>query len=187
MTIGAVTCGFTTKGGYTILEALRILKNKYPNKKIKVRIINPNHKKQKLLQLYLKFYGLNRYVDFLPFQNDINKFYKTLDCLICASRYEAFGRVVTEAMLCKTPTITGSNIGAADIIEDGINGFLFDGTNNPAKNLALKLEEIMLKKFNKEDFSTLTRNALSTAQKLTWKNFAQNIFEGLYPNCQTES
>lgn len=180
-TIGAVTCGFTTKGGYNVLEALRILKKKYPDKKIKARIINPNYKKQKLLQFYLKFHRLNKYVDFLPFQKDISKFYKTLDCLICASRYEAFGRIVTEAMLCKTPTVTGSNVGAADIIQDGVNGFVFDGENNPEKHLALKLEEIMLKKFSGEDFSKLTENALSSAQQLDWKNFGESIFNGLYP------
>lgn len=180
-TFGAVTCGFTTKGGYTVLEALRMLKKKHPDQKIRARIINPNHKKQKLLQMYLKLHRLNKYVDFLPFQKDINKFYKTLDCLVCASRYEAFGRVVTEAMLCKTPAVTGSNVGAADIVKDGENGFVFDNENKHAKNLALKLEAIMLKKFNKENFSGLTENALLTAQQLSWKNFAGSIFYGLYP------
>lgn len=180
-TFGAVTCGFTTKGGYTVLKALRILKKKYPDKKIKARIINPNYKKQKLLQTYIKLFRLNKYVDFLPFQKDINKFYKTLDCLICASRYEAFGRVVTEAMLCQTPTISGSNIGAADIIKNETNGFVFDGTKNPEKNLALILEKLMLKKFNKENFDELTKNALISAHQLTWRNFAKTIFNGLYP------
>lgn len=175
-TIGAVTCGFVTKGGYNVLGALRVLKKKYSYTQLRARIINPTYAKQKLLKLFVKLTGLNRYVDFLPYQKDINKFYKTVDCVICASNYEAFGRVVTEAMLCNRPVIVGSNVGAADIIQDGGNGFIFDN-QNPAKNLAEKIETVMQ---NKGHLQNLTKEAYRTAKQLSWQNFAQSIFYSLY-------
>ena len=182
-TIGAVTCGFTTKGGYNILGALRILKKKYSFEKIKVKIINPNAKKQKLLQFYIKVFGLGKYVEFLPYQNDVNLFYKSLDCLICASNYEAFGRVVTEGMLCRVPVIVGSNVGASDIIKDGENGFIYDAENT-YKNLAQKIEEVMAARYDKEK---LLDNAESTAKQLSWKSFAEDIFYNLYSKTEVKN
>ena len=180
-TVGAVTCGFVTKGGYNVLNALRILKKIYSPAQLRVRIINPNYQKQKILHLYLKFFNLTKYVDLIPYQKDINKFYKTLDCLVCASNYEAFGRIVTEGMLCNVPVIVGSNVGAADIIKEGENGFIFDA-KYPAKNLAQKIEEV-IKISAKQDntLESITQKAAQTAKQLSWANFAQNIFYGLYP------
>ena len=124
---------------------------------------------------------MTKYVDLIPYQKDINKFYKTLDCLVCASNYEAFGRIVTEGMLCNVPVIVGSNVGAADIIKDGENGFIFDA-KDPAKNLAQKIEEV-IKISAKQDntLESITGKALQTAKQLSWANFAKSIFYGLYP------
>ena len=176
-TLGAITCDFGLKGGYNILNALRILKKKYSSQQLRVRIINPNYTKQKVLQLYLKFFNLTKYVDLLPYQKDINEFYKTIDCLVCAGNYEAFDRIVPEGMLCSIPVIAGSNVGATDIIKDGENGFVFEA-KEPAKSLAKKIEEVMSKKDNLEE---LIQNAQQTAKQINWTNFAESVFYGLYP------
>lgn len=175
--IGSSTCGFTTKGGYNILEALRIFRKKYPNRKIKVRLINPNYKKQVLLKLYLKLTKLNEYIEFLEYQDNMNAFYQSLDCLICASRHEAFGRVVSEAMTIGIPVLVTSNVGASEIIEDNVSGFIAQANNNLYENIADKIEEIILKKQNLEP---IIKNAKEIASNLTWENFANTIYQHLY-------
>jgi glycosyltransferase involved in cell wall biosynthesis len=57
------------------------------------------------------------------------EFLQTLDCFVYRTRtgfWEAFGRVVHEAMACGLPVVCGRDGGYATSIEHGRNGFLFD-------------------------------------------------------------
>lgn len=175
-TIGAVTCGFQLKGGYNILNAIKILKKEFSPNQIRFKLINPHYEKQWYLKLYVKLSGIEKYVEFLPFQNNINNFYSTLDCLICASNSEAFGRVVTEAMISNVPVITGSNVGAAEIIENNINGYVYSYGKNTVKNLVNSIKTAYNERNNNKD---LIKRAYETANNISWQNFTEKLFETL--------
>ncbi len=181
--IGSVTCGFSTKGGYTVLGALRKLLKRRLTKDIEIRFINPKFDKQILLKIYLKLFKLEKYVKFYTYQNDMKKFYSELDCLVCASKYEAFGRVAGEAMLFYIPVIVASNVGACDIIKDGENGFIFKRDKNIYSNLADKLEELIVK-YDYYDY--IKQKAHDTVINITWENFSKKLFFGLYPSLDDE-
>jgi glycosyltransferase involved in cell wall biosynthesis len=70
------------------------------------------------------------------------EFLKGLDCFLYRVRedlYEAFGRVIAEAMACGVPVVAEDRGGYADFIEDGRNGFLFkDNEEAFAQVMALK-------------------------------------------------
>ena len=117
-------------------------------------------------------------VEFYGYQDNINNFYNQAHCLTCQSIYEAFGRIVTEAMYQKIPVIVGNNIGASDIVNNGVNGFIFEDNKNRYRNLALKIKEVY-DKYN--DLNPLVENAYKTSKQLTWQNFAEEIFYNLYP------
>lgn len=70
-----------------------------------------------------------------------------------------------------------NNIGAKDIIKDGINGFVYDTNKNIARNLAEKITLVYNSYNNLEE---LTQNAYETAKEVTWNNFAKKLFENLY-------
>ena len=46
------------------------------------------------------------------------------------SRFDTFGMTVLEAMAASLPVIISSNVGAKDLVRDGINGFVIEDTNN---------------------------------------------------------
>lgn len=177
-TICTSAVGFVTKGGYTLLNALREFRKMFPNIKIKANIIYPKHKRNLGVKLFVKLFKLTDMVEFYGYQDNINNFYNQAHCLTCQSIYEAFGRIVTEAMYQKIPVIVGNNIGASDIIEDGVNGFIFENNKNRSRNLALKIKEVY-DQYN--DLSQLVENAYKTSKQLTWQDFAKEIFYNLYP------
>ncbi|MEI8377523.1 MAG: glycosyltransferase family 4 protein [bacterium] len=167
---GLSAMGFSSKGGYILLDAMRRIK--YKN--IKCKIIYPKHEKNYYLKFLIQIMGIKDRVEFVGVQKNMTEFYNSIDCLVVSSLSEAFGRVVTEAMINKTPVIIGSNVGACDIINDGQNGFVFEFDKNSGKNLALKMSEVYEKRNNLE---SLIANAYETALGLSWDNFAQKIFE----------
>ena len=72
--------------------------------------------------------GLSGRVKLLGFvnQTELPSVYRAADVLVLPSRYEAFGVVVNEAMLCGCVPIVSNRVGAQfDLIEDGRNGFVY--------------------------------------------------------------
>ena len=55
--------------------------------------------------------------------------YKKIDCLIIPSRYESFSNVLLEGMSKGCIVCASDGVGAAEIIEDGVNGFVFRSGN----------------------------------------------------------
>lgn len=175
-TVGMSANGFVTKGGFILLDAIKILKKKYPN--IKARIICTRYKTNLGIKLFINIFRLKNNVEFLGFQKDMNAFYNSLDCVVCPSLFEAFGRVVVEAMMFKIPVIISSTTGAKDIIKNYENGLIFERKNYSGKDLANKIEYIMQ---NQDKIPELTEKAYNTAQNITWEKFANDIFFELYP------
>ena len=169
--------GFIKKGGYVLLRAIRKFKKLYPDVKIKANIIYPKYNTNLAVKLYVLLFGLKKNVEFFAYQKDVFEFYKNSHCFVCPSLLEAFGRVVTEAMYVKRPVIVGSNVGAVDIIKDGENGFIFEADKNRELNLALKIKEVYDKY---ETLDSLVDKAHDDSLRLTWENFARELFEGLY-------
>lgn len=70
--------------------------------------------------------------------------------------YETFGLTIIEAMSYGVPVI-GFNIGTrADLIEDGVNGFLSDGND---------LKSTIIKSFEYDKYEVLSSNAISKAKE----------------------
>jgi glycosyltransferase involved in cell wall biosynthesis len=74
----------------------------------------------------IKFYNLEGSFILAGFQSDIAAIFSALDLLVLPSHYEAFGRVLVEAMAAGKPVV-GTNVGGIpEIIEDGVTGLLVE-------------------------------------------------------------
>jgi glycosyltransferase involved in cell wall biosynthesis len=55
---------------------------------------------------------------------DLPNFYRQADVLVLPSRFDSFGLTVAEALACGLPAIVTENVGAKDIITEGVNGWI---------------------------------------------------------------
>ncbi len=82
-------------------------------------------------------------IDLLPaLAEPAEQFLQSLDCFVYRTRpvfWEAFGRVVHEAMACGLPVVCGREGGYATSIEHGRSGFLFD-SNEEALEIVGRLQ-----------------------------------------------
>lgn len=176
-TIGSMAGGGLNKGGYLLLFALKTLPKSL---NWKARIICPKMKRAFFFRFFIKIFGLTNKIEILPKQSDMNAFYKTIDCYILPSLNEAFGLVVTEAASNFIPSIASSTTGVSELIKDGENGFVFNRTKNPIKNLADKIKEVSDIYFqNNAKYIEISKNAALIAQKLDWKKFVDTIIENM--------
>lgn len=70
--------------------------------------------------------GIGERVHFLGFRNDAPALLGRLAVLVSASQRETFGRTLVEAMAQGVPVVATRSGGPAEIVEDGISGFLVD-------------------------------------------------------------
>src|SRR5512140_579596 len=54
----------------------------------------------------------------------VERYYRAADLFAMLSRYDTFGMVVLEAMAAGLPVVISPNVGAKDVVEEGLNGFV---------------------------------------------------------------
>ena len=82
--------------------------------------------------------GIAERVRFLGAQRDVRPYYGTADLFVFPTRYEPFGNVILEAMACGLPVVTTTDCGGADLVEQGVNGYVYDGDHQDALIALLK-------------------------------------------------
>ncbi len=90
------------------------------------------------LERLARFLGIADRVVFASHVSDLQKIWDTNHALIMPSRFEGLPLSMVEAMLCARPVVATNVAGHAEIIEDGITGFLADAPNVNSLNLALQ-------------------------------------------------
>jgi glycosyltransferase involved in cell wall biosynthesis len=75
--------------------------------------------------------GLGQRVTFVGYANNPAQFIRSANVTIACSTWEAFGRVIVEAMLAGKPVIATANRGGtAELIEEGKTGLLYERGNH---------------------------------------------------------
>jgi len=76
--------------------------------------------------------GMAPRVIFFGAQQDVKPYYGAADALVLPTLYDPFPNVALEAMASGLPVITSLKSGAAELIENGRNGFVCDALDVPA-------------------------------------------------------
>jgi glycosyltransferase involved in cell wall biosynthesis len=92
--------------------------------------------------------------------------------LVLPTLLDGFGMVVTEALAHGLPVITTCNAGAADLIDEGRNGFIVDPRDT--SGLADRLDWCCR---NPGKLADMRKEALRTAQNWQWSDFRNQLKE----------
>ncbi len=119
--IGRIEAG---KGQWILIEAIKNLKNI----NIKALIVGHTMDEEYLnnLKSKIKNYGIEDKIIFSGFTKEVNEHIKLCDVTVLATKNETFGLVVVESMINSIPVIATNKGGPREIIEDRVDGMLFD-------------------------------------------------------------
>ncbi|MBI4101591.1 MAG: glycosyltransferase [Candidatus Nealsonbacteria bacterium] len=167
------------KGIGTLIHAANLLKNDMPN--LKILIIGgkiygrqknvDDFKEYQRLGKICKDLGTEEAVSFLGCidHNRLPLFYSAADLFIVPSYYEPFGLVAIESMACRTPVIASAVGGLNAIIENNVNGLLFEARN------PVDLKDKILQ-IRASGAQGIIDNAYKcVAEKYSWKSIAEKI------------
>lgn len=76
------------------------------------------------------------------------EFYSAADLFVTPSYSETFGKTTAESIACGTPVVSFPNMGARDIIENGVDGFLSEHFN--PLSLSRAIEKALSTKFDRD-------------------------------------
>ncbi|MFK5937579.1 MAG: glycosyltransferase family 4 protein [Sulfurimonas sp.] len=120
------------KGQHKVIEAIK----KLEDLNIKAFIVGSAMDDKYLEELKQKAIDLDikQKIIFTGFTKNVNEYMHLFDVNILATKNETFGLVVIEAMVNKVSIIATNNGGPLEIIDDCIDGVLFDGSSQDLAN-----------------------------------------------------
>jgi len=120
------------KGQHIVIEAIAKLKKLNIKALVVGRAMSDEY--QESLNRKVKEFGIEDKVVFTGFTKDVNGYMQLCDTVVLATVEETFGLVVIEAMINKRPVIAVNKGGPLEIINDGIDGLLFERNSEALKN-----------------------------------------------------
>lgn len=155
------------KGFTEIIDAFSFVCNKMPHAKLIIVGDGPN--KQHIIQK-ISILGLEKQILLEPFTKNIQGFIMKANVILVASKHEAFGRVIVEAMSHKKIVISFNTGGTAEIIQHNVNGFLSDPNS---KDFSIEILNVYQNFSNLEHIS---ENAYQTVlENFTTDDLQNNI------------
>jgi UDP-glucose:(heptosyl)LPS alpha-1,3-glucosyltransferase len=106
-------------------------------------------------------------------QKEIHKYYSASDIFVFPAIYEPFGNVHLEALASGLPVITTSLSGAAEIIRDGVHGFVI----TLPEDCAAIAEKIRFLMDNPKKKETMGTNARKLAEEFSFERYTERILD----------
>ena len=117
--------------------------------------------------------GISERCRFEPSREDVLDFYSAADLYVSPSWEDSFALPVAEAMACGLPVITSKNAGVAELIHDGMDGFILSRSEDfqaLAKLLGRLYADEVLR-------GNVGAAGAKTALQWTWNRNAADIWE----------
>lgn len=99
---------------------------------------------------------------FLGGQREVKPFYAMSDVFVLPTLYDPFPNAVLEAMACGLPVVTSSKCGAAEMVSDGVSGFVCDALD--VDHIAASMAAID----SRQRADSMGQEARKQAEQLDW-------------------
>lgn len=159
--IGSVSC---EKGIYFLLEAIKRINSD----EISLTLVGKKYIDDELLEPYKKWCS---FVGDIP-HAQVKQYYCCSDIFILPTLFDSFGRVISEAMSYGLPVISTDHAGAADYIDNGVNGFVIS-----AGDIDGIADSILYFMNDRNEVKRMGSNAAKTAQIHTWAHYEKEYVE----------
>jgi UDP-glucose:(heptosyl)LPS alpha-1,3-glucosyltransferase len=168
-----VGMNFEVKGLDTIIAALAKARTARPEASFRLLVVGRGDEgKYRKMALSL---GIAEAVTFAGTQvGGLERYYRAADIFIMLSKFDTFGMVVLEAMASGLPVIVSPNVGAKDLVQEGINGFILSSPQD-----ADAAAERIVRLSSLEQREAMGAAAAQTASMHDWEKLAEKM-EHLY-------
>jgi UDP-glucose:(heptosyl)LPS alpha-1,3-glucosyltransferase len=114
---------FEVKGLDTVIKALSLAQSSEPGASFRLLVVGRGNERK-----YREMAAANGVGDAVVFagtrSKGLERYYRAADCFAMLSAFDTFGMVVLEAMAAGLPIMISSGVGAKDLVEEGVNGFV---------------------------------------------------------------
>jgi UDP-glucose:(heptosyl)LPS alpha-1,3-glucosyltransferase len=165
-----VGMNFELKGLDQVISAMARIKTTHREARLKLLIVGKGNinKYQKMAH----YAGMGEDIRFSGvIEEKIEEIYLSADMYAMLSTFDAFGMTVLEAMAASLPVIISHNVGAKDLIREGINGFIVNREDIDA------ISRRILFLLDKEKRASMGLHAHQVAETNNWDMLASNVQE----------
>ena len=159
------------KGQHQIIKAMHLLDESIKNRVELILVGESYPEYKKKLDKMIVEYNLKSQVVFLGYVADMREVLEKCDIGITASRGEAFGRVTVEYMAAGLVTIVSDTGANKEIVDDEINGYIYQFNNSA--DLALKIEKTIIDRTKTKE---ILSNASEKVLEFSKNNNAQCVY-----------
>ncbi len=169
------------KGIESIIKALSIIRKS--NNDMELVIMGENTRNmpgdhKQVLQELAKTLDISSFVHFLPFSENVQDFFGSIDLFVMASEKETFGMVTIEAMANGIPVIGSNKGGTPELLDFGAAGILFEQGDHT--DLAKKIIEYLNDPGSKGDLTAKGKDrAISRYSRKVVVGKYRKLIEGL--------
>lgn len=169
-----VGMNFEIKGLELLLKGVAAVAGRENRKsKLKVLVVGKGNRQRYLSMA--RDLGIVEQVFFAGVTFEVEKYYLASDIFAMPSRFDTFGLAVLEAMAGGLPAIVTETVGAKDLLDHGLNGFVL-----PANPLPEDIASILTLLMDNEKRAVMGENAKLAAFAKDWNDTAEQIAELYY-------
>jgi glycosyltransferase EpsD len=154
-----------------LVEAMAQLKTTSPE--VKVLFCGRGELQDDIEQIAIRKGVKDAQVFFMGFRSDIHEMYQMADLGVSSSRQEGLGLNLIEEMMCGLPVLASFDRGHQEIVQDGVNGYLFQQNN--FSDFKEKLHLLR----DKNAYPNFSRQSMNSVQKFELSN-SLKAMENIY-------
>ena len=161
---------FYIKGLEDLLKGLGRLRSQHPEQAFHLLAVGGDNRRP-----YLQAAARAGIGDRITFTGAVSReelaaIYAAGDLYAMLSKFDTFGMVVLEAMAKGLPAVISGTVGARDLIQNGVNGYVIE-TPRDADMVA----EVLFQSLRSERHPLLSNAAMATAREYSWEKTAGKV------------